>query len=103
MGPVRPFLYQIILVIVEPEQVTPEMLQQAVELVLETVVVFPINCQDLTTQQHCGDESRHKQGLSTISVPEISLFSKLTKTYTAGAGVVQTSSKLPLSPELPCR
>jgi hypothetical protein len=61
---------------VEPEQVTPEMLQQAVESALETEVLFPISCQDLTTKQHCGDESRHKQGLRTIPVPEISLLCK---------------------------
>ena len=43
-------------IIDEPEQVTPVMEQQAVLLVGETEVVFPINCQIRTTQQHWGDD-----------------------------------------------
>ena len=39
-------------IIDEPEQVTPVMEQQAVLLVGETLVVFPINFQIRTTQQH---------------------------------------------------
>ena len=46
---------QFIPIIDEPEQVTPVMEQQAVLLVGETSVVFPINIQIRTTQQHWGD------------------------------------------------
>ena len=47
---------QFIPIIDEPEQVTPVIEQQAVLLVGETSVLFPINFHDRTTQQHWGDD-----------------------------------------------
>lgn len=52
----RPLFSQFMPITDEPEHVTPAIEQQAVVLVGETVVVFPINCHIRTTQQHWGED-----------------------------------------------